>query len=210
MMLGSFLRAVDVPYSGDLETGIHLSKEKIIKALQEIRKIHFRHRALYRGLTSTTFGNRLKRLVDDRCGGDYPQFADDLGINLTYLLNLMNEPFAVSNPSGRLLIRIAARLGERIAYLLGESEEIDPIWVESNAAWHRWIEGGTGVDAGLAFQLRKKWRNDYHLMQREQQLSTASHRTTAKLMRVEDWDREYRKVSRGKSGSSGIQGSLGV
>jgi hypothetical protein len=211
MMLGSFLKAVDVPYGGSLQAGIVLDSEKLLVALQEMRRIHFRHQALYRGLNTTTFGARLKVLIDDRCGTDYRQLADELGISLTYLLTLMNEPFAVSNPSGRLLIRIASRLGERVAYLLGESDEMDPVWTESNAAWQRWIEGSTGIDAGIAFQLRKKWRNDYYLRRREQQLSTASYRSTAKLMKEKDWEDEYKKVSGGRTvGTSGIQGKLEV
>lgn len=208
MMSGSFLRAVDVPYSGSLEAGIRLNQEKILNALREIRGIHFRHRALYRGLTSTTFGSRLKRLIDDRCGGNYPQLAEELGISLTYLLALMNEPFEVSNPSARLLIRLAARLGERVAYLLGESDEVDPIWLESNAAWHQWIEGGTGIDAKLAFDLRNEWRNEYHLLRREHQASSASFRSKVRLMKVSDWDKEYQKISKGKIGSGPIQRNL--
>jgi len=208
MMSGSFLRAVDVPYSGSLEAGVRLNQEKILSALKEIRGIHFRHRALYRGLTSTTFGSRLKRLIDDRCSGNYPQLADDLGISLTCLLALMNEPVEVSNPSARLLTRLAARLGERISYLLGESEEVDPVWLESNASWHEWIEGRTGIDAKLAFELRDKWRNEYHLLRREHQASSASFRSKVKLMKVADWDKEYQKISGGKIGAGPVQRNL--
>lgn len=207
MMLGSFIRAIDVPYTGTLATGIQINQENLAKAFQEVRRLHFRHRALYRGLFTGGFGDRLKRLIDDRCGSDYRQLADELGIGHRYLLSLMNEPFNVSNPSGRLLMRLAARLGERVAFLLGESEEQDPVWVESNESWGKWMEGGEDIDGTIAYRLRKKWRSDYLLARREQ-LSTASFRNPAKLMKVEDWKREYRRVSKGRSGPGSGQRSL--
>lgn len=207
MMLGSFICAIDVPYTGNLATGIHINQEDLTQAFQEVRRLHFRHRALYRGLGIVGFGDRLKRLIDDRCGSDYRQLADELGIRHTYLLSLINEPFSVSNPSGRLLVRIAARLGERVAFLLGESEEQDPVWVESNESWGKWMEEGEDIDGTIAYRLRKKWRTEYLLARREQ-LSTASFRNSAKLMKVEDWEREYRKVSKGRSGPGSGQRSL--
>ncbi len=207
MMLGSFVRAIDITYGGTLETGIQLNREKVLSAFQDIRRIHFRHRALYRGLNSVAFGQRLKRLIDDRCG-DYTQLADDLGISLSYLHTLMHEPFAVSNPSARLLGRIAARLGEHVAYLLGESEEIDPIWVESNASWHQWITNTTGIDARIAVELRDKWRNEYHTSLRERELYSASFRNPPKLMQVSDWDMHYQKVAKAQIGQRPIQRKL--
>jgi transcriptional regulator with XRE-family HTH domain len=209
MMLGSFLCGIDLAYSGTLATGIHIEQEQLAKALQEVRRIHFRHLALYRGLSAATlgFGDRLKRLIDDRCGVDYRQLADELGIKHTYLLSLMNEPFNISNPSGRLLMRLAHRLGERVAYLLGESEEQDSLWVQSNESWGKWMEEGEDIDGAIAYRLRKKWRSDYLLARREQ-LSTASYRNPTKLMKAEDWEREYRKVSKGRSGPGSGQQRL--
>ena len=199
MMTGSFLRSIDISFSGSLDTGVVLNAVDLRNALQEIRKIYFRHRALYRGLNKDGFGGRLKKLVDDRCG-DYVQFATDLGISLSYLHVLMKEPFVVSNPSARLLGRIAARLGERVAYLLGESEEVDPIWVESSNSWRLWIEKTPNLDARTAVNLRDQWRHDYRAARQEQQSSSASFRTSSKLMREVDWDNQYRQKASGTSG----------
>jgi len=70
--------------------------------------------------------------------------------------NSMEEPFAVSNPSVRLLKRMALRLGERVGYLIGESEESDPIWIDSHASWRSWIDKTTGVDAATALKVARR------------------------------------------------------
>ena len=207
MMAGSFVRAIDIHYSGTLDTEIKFDREHLFRALQDIRKLYFRHRALYRGLNSDAFGNRLRRLVDDRSGA-YVQFADDLGISLDYLHTLMQEPFSVSNPSARLLNRIATLLGTRVGYLLGESEETDPIWVESNASWRKWITASTGIDGGLAVQLRDKWRDTYQLARRTRELSSVSFRNSQKLMEVKDWDRQYQDAAKTQLGPQRIQPKL--
>jgi len=153
MMVGSFLMSTDIPFDGSLETGIVLDSEKLKSALHQIRETYFRHRALYRGMNGDAFGDRLRKLVDDRCG-NYEQFAHDLGISLSYLHSLLEEPFAVSNPSARLLKRMGLRLGERVGYLIGESEETDPIWIESHASWRAWIEKTPGVEASTALRIK--------------------------------------------------------
>jgi len=70
MMSGSFLHAIDVEYSGTLESGINFDGQDIVKALRQIRKTYFRHRALFRGMNGNDFGERLRTLLDDR-SGDY-------------------------------------------------------------------------------------------------------------------------------------------
>jgi transcriptional regulator with XRE-family HTH domain len=194
MMTGSFIHTIDLAYSGQLETGVRFDPEELRAALAAIRKAYFRHRALFRGINGDAFGSRLRKLIDDRCG-DYDHFAADLGISLSYLHNLMEEPFAVSNPSARLLQRMALRLGERVAYLIGESEESDPVWVESNAAWRSWIDKTSGIDAGLALQMRDEWRQEYSTSRREQQ-SSASFRRPTLLMREPDWDKRYQRTNK--------------
>jgi len=198
MMLGSFVRAIDIKYSGALETGITFSEDELREAFGEVRRMYFRHRALYRGLNKDAFGSRLRKLVNDRCG-DYVQFASDLGISLAYLHNLMEEPFSVSNPSARLLDRMAVRLGERVAYLLGESEESDPVWIESNSSWRTWIDKTSGIDARLALELRDQWRHEYRTTSRVQSGSSASFRVSATLMREVDWDKQYRQKAKTES-----------
>lgn len=209
MMTGSFIRALDIRYFGTLETSITFSENAVQEALQEIRKIHFSHRALYRGINRDTFGTRLKTLVIDRCG-DYAQFAKDLGISLAYLHNLMEEPFAVSNPSARLLERIAVRLNERVAYLLGESEESDAVWIESNASWRQWISSTDGINARLALQIRDEWRNDYRKSLRERQNTAiaASFRNSERSMKEIDWDKRYQKRAKGQAGHNATQQTL--
>jgi transcriptional regulator with XRE-family HTH domain len=207
MMLGSFVRAIDIKYSGSMKSGIKIPKEEMLTALQEIRKIYFRHRALYRGLNGEAFGSRLTRLVDDRCG-NYPQFADDLGISLPYLLTLMREPFAVSNPSARLLNRISARLGTRVAYLLGESMEADPVWVESNTSWRQWIDSTTGIDAHIALEMRDKWRSEYQMAARTCDPSVTSFRSGPRLMKDSDWDQQYQKLDKTKNAKRPTQKNL--
>ncbi len=120
-MSGSFLMSTDILFDGSLETGIVLDSEELKKALHQIRETYFRHRALYRGMNGDAFGDRLRKPVNDRCG-DYEQFAHDLGISLSYLHSLLEEPFAVSNPSVRLLKRMGMRLGERVGYLIGDQK----------------------------------------------------------------------------------------
>ena len=154
MMLGSFIRTIDITYHGDLQSRIILDETQIRDALKRIRQIHFRAAALFRGVNGDGFGKRLSRLIDDRCNADYVQFASDIGVSLLYLQKMMDEPFLLSNPSARLLKRIAHRLGERVAFLLGEAEETDSVWIESNASWRSWIEETPGLDAGVALRLR--------------------------------------------------------
>jgi hypothetical protein len=87
---------------------------------------------------------------------------------------------------------MAHRLGERVAFLLGEAEENDPVWTESNASWRSWIEKTEGVEAATALRIRDDWRHSYATDRREQQ-SCASFRNPTRLMREADWDRRYRQ-----------------
>lgn len=123
MMSGSFLQAIDVEYSGTLESGIVFDGHDVVRALTEIRKTYFRHRALFRGMNGNDFGDRLRKLMDGR-SGDYIGVASDLGINLLYLESLMTEPFAVSNPSARLLRRMGLLLNVSVGYLLGKPSRL--------------------------------------------------------------------------------------
>jgi transcriptional regulator with XRE-family HTH domain len=207
MMSGSFIRASDVHYTGSLTGQISFDPEKMMQALREVRRIYFRHHAIYRDLHSDAFGSRLKRLIVDRCGGDYRQFADDVGISLTYLHHLMEEPFGVANPSARLLLRMARLLGERVAYLLGEAEEADPVWLESHNSWRLWVDSTPSVQARLALQIREQWRHDYRTASREQQKSSTSFRGASRIMSEADWDKLYCKKADTQEAAT-RQGSL--
>lgn len=192
MMVGSFIRTTDIPYSGSLRSRIAFDEEKVREALRTIRQVRFRTSALFRGMNGDGFGKRLRRLIDDRCNADYIQFSADIGVSQMYLHKMMDEPFLVSNPSAQLLKRMAHRLGERVAFLLGEAEENDPVWTESNASWRSWIERTEGLDAAMALQIRDDWRHSYATDRREQQ-SCASFRNPTRLMREADWDKRYRQ-----------------
>jgi transcriptional regulator with XRE-family HTH domain len=187
MMSGSFVNAVDVPYSGSLVTGVSFDAETLRVAFERIRKTHFRHRALYKNMNGNSFGKRLRKLIDER-SGDYVQFADELGVRLTYLHTLMDDQFAVSNPSARLLKRMAVRLCTTVAFLIGESEEADPVWVETHESWRKWINSSS-VDAKVAVDLRDEWRHEYELNRVEQ--TTASFRKSFGPLSSVDWDSRY-------------------
>src|SRR6266478_1577594 len=193
MMSGSFIKAIDITYTGSLSGGISFSLEEVRKALREIRCVYFRYGALYKGMNGNGFGERLRKLVDDR-SGDYQKFAADLGIGLSYLHALMEEPFTVSNPSIRLLKRMAVLLGESVAYVVGESQETDPIWVASNACWHAWVTQTPNLDAAAAVVMRDQWREGYRFERSKQ--STASFRKSNRAMRESDWDKLYRQSAK--------------
>ncbi len=201
MMSGSFINAVDIKYTGSLTEGVHFDADNLLDAFREIRRMYFRHRALYKGMNGDQFGKRLRKLVDERCG-DYQKFADDLGVNLSYLHALLEEPFAVSNPSVRLLKRMAVLLGESVSYLIGESEESDPVWIESNASWHAWITKTPNIDGAKAVLMRDTWREDY--MRNRAQQSSASFRKVNRAMREADWDQLYQKQAK-KAGAGASQ-----
>jgi hypothetical protein len=101
----------------------------------------------------------------------------------------MGEQLSVTNPSGRLLKRMATRLGTSVGYLLGEAEDSDPIWLESNAAWRQWVDSTPEVNASVALAVRDEWRHEFHLNRSE--LSTVSFRKSNKALSKVDWDARY-------------------
>lgn len=203
MMSGSFIRTTDIPYSGNLRSRVAFDENSFHDALKAIRQVRFRTAALFRGMNGDGFGKRLRTLIDDRCNADYIQFAADIGISQMYLHKMMDEPFLVANPGAQLLKRIAHRLGERVAFLLGEAEENDPVWTESTASWRSWVEKNEGLlDAAKALRIRDDWRRSYATDRRDQQ-SSASFRTPTRLMREADWDKRYRQQA--KNGARNAQ-----
>jgi len=194
MMSGSFLQAIDVEYSGTLESGVVFDGQDVVRALTEIRKTYFRHRALFRGMNGNDFGDRLRKLLDDR-SGDYIGVASDLGINRLYLESLMTEPFAVSNPSARLLRRMGLLLNVSVGYLLGETFETDPLLRESLGTWNSWVEATPGLDAGIANRIKKDWQDEY-ARGRKQAVGVASQRNTNGAMHAGDWDQRYQQATK--------------
>lgn len=209
MMLGSFVRAINVKYEGSLESSIRIPREEFLQALREIRKVCVRHRAFYHDLDAEIFGKRLKELIVDRCSGDYKLFADDVGITLDYLHVLMDEPLSVSNPGTLLLSRITARLCTNVGYLLGESEITDPIYLESNANWLKWAYSTSGADLSLGLQLRDQWCRTFEAKACVRgEASLSSFRSEFKVMGVKDWDELYQKAAKDKGGRSATQRGL--
>jgi transcriptional regulator with XRE-family HTH domain len=193
MMTGSFLQALDVPYSGSLDDGITFNEDKLRSALHDVRRIHFKHRAYYRGIEQDGFGARLADLVKDHAG-DYKQFAEDIGVALSYVLSMMNEPLIVSNPSSQLLLRMAGRLGVSVGYLLGESPDIDSIMSESKASWFTWLRQNNSLNTKVAVEIMDDWRDDY---QRTRTLATVkSFRAIEQPVSTTEWDRRYQQKQR--------------
>lgn len=193
MMTGSFLHACDLAYRGSLDDGITFDEDDLRTALHNIRSIHFKHRAYYRGIEQDGFGARLADLVKDHAG-DCMQFAEDIGVALSYIHSMMNEPLIVSNPSAQLLLRIAGRLGVSVGYLLGESPDIDSVMSESKTNWFTWLRQNASLNTKVAVEVLEDWRGEY---QRTRTLATVkSFRAIEQPISTTDWDRRYQQRKR--------------
>jgi len=190
MMLGSFVKSIDLGFRGSLRQGIVFSTDEMRSALTEIRRLYFHYRPLYKELNGKGFGERLRKLIDTRTG-NYTKFAEDLGVNLAYLQVLMDEHPSVSNPSFRLLQKMAVILQEDIGYLMGRSEEFDPIWTESKLSWRAWATETPGLDAAVAISIKDDWRDQYR--SQKLQPSSSSFRKPIRAMQKTDWDALYKE-----------------
>jgi transcriptional regulator with XRE-family HTH domain len=201
MMKGSFLRATNVSFKGTLETKIEFDAAELRSAFETVRSLYFRHHGVYRSLNDGGFGERLTKLVKERSGG-YVLFSEELGISLPYLQTLMEEHLVTSNPSAQLLRRMALRLGTTVGYLLGETGETDPTWIESQASWKRWIDNNPTVPACTAVALQEEWLHEHRLAQNQQ--TTASFRKSKGPVTEGDWKERYtRKIKRGNANGTG-------
>lgn len=190
MLTGSFLNAVDIPFAGTLTTAINFDEELFRDALRKVRQLHFQHQAFYLNLNGAGLGERLRELIKDRMS-DYEAFADELGVRLSYVHTLMNEPLTVSNPSTRLLQRMARRLGVTVGYLLHDSPEFDIVSVESNATWRQWIGNKDQVNGSVALEILDSWKDEYNRAKSEATL--ASYRKELRPVTEADWERRYQK-----------------
>jgi transcriptional regulator with XRE-family HTH domain len=198
MMLGSFIKAFDITYSGSLDDGISFDEEEFCHALRNIIKLHYCHAAHYSTGNGNDFGPRLKKLIDER-SRDYRTFSEELGIAPEYLQVLMVENLAVSNPSAQLLRRMSVLLGERVGYLLGENEEDDQIYNESKENWHAWVRETRGLDASIAVEALDAWRSNY--FSRRAESSPISMRKEVRPMQRPDWDEAYQQLANGSKDS---------
>lgn len=192
MMVGSFIRAKDIRYTGSLDRGIRFSEDELRDALRGIVRTHFQLRALYRSLNGKNFGPRLQQLINQRWG-TRESAAADLGVSLHYVHAMVEEPIIVSNPSAILLRRIAHRLGVSVSYVLGESDDLDPIWAQSNTNWRKWIDDSQGqIDARVALEIRDEWRGEYRDAVSEVEDMGSLRKPP---MEVTDWRRRYSERS---------------
>jgi hypothetical protein len=192
MLKGSFLMARDVIYSGTLKTSISYDADTFRDSLRWVKRTVVMQHALFGACKQADFGPRLRKLLDDRIG-DYQSFANELGISLPYLHSLMDEPFAMTNPSALLVQRMSHRLGVSIAYLLGEDPEMDPVYAESVANWNRWLATSEHLDEVIANEIKVAWEQDYVRSTREVAIG-ASHRNRRPIMSVTDWDKRYQQA----------------
>jgi transcriptional regulator with XRE-family HTH domain len=204
MMSGAFIQAHDVPFEGSLGAGVNFDHSLFRQALTDVKRTRFKHRALFKGMNGNDFSLRLKRLIDDR-SGDYQSFAHDLGVNLDYVQAMTSEPFAVTNPSSRLLKRMAVLLNVSVGYLLGETPEVDPTFVESMNSHRRWIQKTPGLDAGTAQEIADEWKHRYGVNRAESSLISRRD-TQAKRQQVAmseaDWDKLYQEKGKAKANAS--------
>ena len=199
MMLGSFAKSFDIQYTGSLQEGIFFDREEFVKALRSIVKLHYCHSALYSSVNGNDFGPRLKRLVDERAR-DYKAFAEELGVSLDYVHAMMVEPLSISNPSARLLERMSIRLGESVAFLLGEKEQDDAVYRESKENFYAWVrEAEESVDARTAVEIFDQWKTEYFAGRMES--SPISHRAEVRPMGKADWDEMFRNAKANKPAS---------
>ncbi|MGA9669716.1 MAG: hypothetical protein WBQ94_10925 [Terracidiphilus sp.] len=190
MMLGSFVKAFDVQYTGSLQEGIFFDQEEFLGALRAVVKLHYRQSALYSSMNGNDFGQRLKKLVDERLR-DNKTFAEELGVSMDYVQAMMVEAISVSNPSARLLKRMSILLGESVSFLLGEKEQDDAIYRESKESFFAWVgESGESVDARTAAEIFDGWKTEYSAHKVESSL--ISFRAEVKPMGKADWDQKFR------------------
>jgi len=90
---------------------------------------------------------------------------------------------------------MASLLGVSVGHLVGEAEDSDPVWIESNASWNSWVTDGKSRDAGIAVRIRAEWRNNYKATKLEENISSA--RKPMKTMRTKDWEDLYQKETKG-------------
>jgi hypothetical protein len=189
MMTGSFLQSWDIPFSGPIENGIKFDESAFLNALEEIRKLYFVHQALFRGIAAFRFGERLQQLVDDRVG-NRKRFAEQVGIDPSYLQAMFTEPFVVSNPSAILLMRMARLLNVGVAHLLYETPNDDSVFSSSLASWKAWVSETDGLDARTALAIRDNWAEEYQL---HRYATTGIPTKAQRIMTKPDWSALYIK-----------------
>jgi transcriptional regulator with XRE-family HTH domain len=206
MLGGSLLHAIDIKFTGSLSKGIDFDPEDFIHALTWIQQTYFLQQPMYGHLNGNEFGDRLAHLLAKRVS-NRQEFAAKLGVAEHYLEVLLHESFVVSNPSARLLKRLGRLLCVSVGYLLGESKEADPVWIDSHASWRSWIRT-PGIEAGPALEVMDDWEADYIMKASQCEPGYASHRNDLTVRTKKDWDIEYQKLLKRKGTSNDGQPTL--
>lgn len=191
MLRGSLIHARDITINGSLESGIRFDHDEFKHALQWVQQNYFSQFPLYQNMNGHGFGDRLGQLLEKRVS-NRGEFAAKLGVAQQYLDVMTHESFVVSNPSARLLKRLCVLLGVSVGYLLGDSKEADPVWIDSEASWRKWTRT-PGIEAGLANDIREDWEAQYLLKAGQLEPGYASYRNEIFPRREKDWDIEYQK-----------------
>jgi len=193
MMQGSFTKATELKYSGSLRSGISINDTEFKAALHTVQRSYFSQLPLYKGLNGNDFGRRLEDLINDRYTG-LVEFSDRLGVDPRYIRAMIDEPLVMSNPSARLLKRMGTLLGVSVGFLLGESQDADPVLTESRATWRARVRETSGLDAEIAVSIQEDWQLSYK--RKAHQPTVASFRNVQKAMTATDWDKLYQQKRR--------------
>jgi transcriptional regulator with XRE-family HTH domain len=204
MMTGSYLRTMDVPFSGTLQTRVEFDKQVLREKLRAVRKQIFQIRAYYGGPNGNVLSSRLKSLLASR-DLSIGELAERIGVGPDYVEAMCKEHVIVSNPSIRILRRIARQLNVPTSFLLGE--EYDELWNESRAAWYRWVRKTNRLNGEIAVRIWEEWESEYaQFVQVNGAPSQASHRSQSPQMDEQRWDERYQ--SKARSAHADNEGTL--
>jgi transcriptional regulator with XRE-family HTH domain len=200
MMTGSYLSAMDVPASGSLQTKVEFDEQVLKEKLKTIRKQIFEMRAYYTNLDDNVLAIRLKALLESRDLSTV-ELAERIGVRADYVDALSKEHIIVSNPSVRILRRIARQLNVPTSFLVGE--EYDEFWNESRAAWYRWLQKTNRLEGEVAVKIWEDWENEYaQYIQVVGEPSRISQRAQCPVMDERSWDERYQKKLKGSRESN--------
>jgi transcriptional regulator with XRE-family HTH domain len=199
MMTGSYVRSFDLTFAGSLKDHITFDLGELREHLKKVRIETFQLRAYYKGLNGNEFRERLERLIHTR-GVDAPKLAERIGVSTDYVEAMCRENIAISNPSIKLVKRLARQLDVPVSYLI-EEKQPDHILEDSERAWRSWLAEQTELDGRLAAQVWDDWKREYAQDQQVHSAPTArAHRLPVESVSVASWEQRYRDaVKRGQS-----------
>ena len=190
MMTGSYVRAFDMAFEGSLKDRISFDHGVLKEHLKRVRVEHFQLRAYYKGMNGNVFREHLETLLHSR-GVDAPKLAERIGSSVEYVEAMCRENIAISNPSIRLLKRIARQFDVSVSYLV-EEKQPDHVLEDSERAWRSWLSERADVDGRIAVRIWNDWKENYALnVQVHGAATEKAHRLTLESMSAAAWDRKY-------------------